>query len=181
MELPHNYASPKHQRYPMSPWYSHDYYNNWILNPDDRRHFPDSQTFFSSMRNSKKNHHFYSDKLHKAQQLDTSPSSIKRTKRKAKVDESTIKKDTGKELIKNLTPLPGFLQTFGQTEIGKFSEAFYISSDSPHYQYNESDIDSPQPYDFDSLDGPIPKSFYICGSENDSPMSSFSEIMCKDF
>ena len=94
--------------------------------------------------------------------------------------------------LQNVTPLPGFLQTFGQTEIGKFSEAFY-TSDSPLHYYNnniESDIDSPQ-LDWDSLDGPVgcpmpmqlASSFYMYGSENefDSPISSFSEIMCKDF
>uniref|UniRef100_A0A182FEX7 Uncharacterized protein n=2 Tax=Anopheles albimanus TaxID=7167 RepID=A0A182FEX7_ANOAL len=32
---------------------------------------------------------------------------------------------------KNITPLPGFQQAFGSTEIGKFSEAFFNSSPTP--------------------------------------------------
>ncbi|ETN62068.1 stripe [Anopheles darlingi] len=33
---------------------------------------------------------------------------------------------------KNITPLPGFQQAFGSTEIGKFSEAFFNSSPTPN-------------------------------------------------
>lgn len=141
------------------------------------------------------------------QHHDQTHSATKRTKRKPKLEEPIQKIDPIKEKMKvssgiprvsrlitkappqNVTPLPGFLQTFGQTEIGKFSEAFY-TSDSPIHYYNniESDIDSPQ-LDWDSLDGPVgnpmptqvASSFYMYGSENDSPKSSFSEIMCKDF
>ncbi|XP_058466646.1 uncharacterized protein DDB_G0283357-like [Malaya genurostris] len=76
---------------------------------------------------------------------------------------------------KNVTPLPGFQQAFGSTEIGKFSEAFFNSSPDPndihqdnqqhqhhhhhHHQHQqlmmdsltacESDVDtlSPQPWE----------------------------------
>lgn len=89
-----------------------------------------------------------------------------------------------------MTPLPGFLQTFGQTEIGKFSEAFCTSSESPIPYYNNSgsEVDSPlQPWDFDSLDGPVGGPMQIGNnnfySENefDSPFNGFNEIMCRDF
>lgn len=91
--------------------------------------------------------------------------------------------------FQNVTPLPGFLQTFGQTEIGKFSEAFCTSSESPIPYYNnsvESDVDSPlQPWDFDSLDGPVGPmqvgSNFYSENEFDSPLNSFSEIMCREF
>lgn len=89
--------------------------------------------------------------------------------------------------FQNLRPLPGFLQTFGQTEIGKFSEAFCTSSESPLHYYStnfESDVDSPQGLDsLDSLEGPISfrqiEHFSKYGSENefDSPIHSFGEIM----
>ena len=91
--------------------------------------------------------------------------------------------------FQNVTPLPGFLQTFGQTEIGKFSEAFCTSSESPIPYYNnsvESDVDSPlQPWDFDSLDGPVGPmqvgSNFYSENEFDSALNSFSEIMCREF
>lgn len=92
--------------------------------------------------------------------------------------------------IQNITPLPGFLQTFGGTEIGRFSEAFFTSSESPNPYYNnsiESDVESPQPWDFDSLDGPVNMqvgaAFQVYGSETeyDSPINNFSEIMCNDY
>lgn len=93
-------------------------------------------------------------------------------------------------LPQNVTPLPGFLQTFGGTEIGRFSEAFFTTSDSPNPYYNnsiESDVESPQPWDFDSLDGPVNMqvgaAFQVYGSETeyDSPINNFSELICNEY
>jgi hypothetical protein len=90
----------------------------------------------------------------------------------------------------NVTPLPGFLQTFGGTEIGRFSEAFFTTSESPNPYYNnsiESDVESPQPWDFDSLDGPVNMqvgaAFQVYGSEPeyDSPINNFSELICNEY
>ncbi|XP_058837111.1 uncharacterized protein LOC131693366 isoform X2 [Topomyia yanbarensis] len=39
---------------------------------------------------------------------------------------------------KNVTPLPGFQQAFGSTEIGKFSEAFFNSSPGPNDLHPDS-------------------------------------------
>lgn len=93
-------------------------------------------------------------------------------------------------LPQNVTPLPGFLQTFGGTEIGRFSEAFFTTSESPNPYYNnsiESDVESPQPWDFDSLDGPVNMqvgaAFQVYGSETeyDSPINNFSELICNEY
>lgn len=89
----------------------------------------------------------------------------------------------------NVTPLPGFLQTFGGTEIGRFSEAFFTTSESPNPYYNnsiESESEaSPQPWDFDSLDGPVnmQAAFQVYGSETDydSPINNFSELICNEY
>jgi hypothetical protein len=141
-------------------------------------------------------------------QYEDSLPSPKRTKRKSKTD-STAKSTPKDESIKvkclashafnkfsrfsfsllsqNVTPLPGFLQTFGGTEIGRFSEAFFTTSESPNPYYNnsiESDVESPQPWDFDSLDGPVNMqvgaAFQVYGSETeyDSPINNFSELIC---
>lgn len=82
-------------------------------------------------------------------------------------------------------PLPGFLQTFGQTEIGRFSEAFCSSSDSPFYNSIESDVDSPHPWEQDSLEGPVKMktSFQICSagiSHGSPPLNNFSELICNE-
>lgn len=137
---------------------------------------------------------------------ETSPPP-KRTKRKPKSDPAT-KQDPKDDIMKvklsdfllhavdknlwlqNVTPLPGFLQTFGGTEIGRFSEAFFTTSESPNPYYNnsiESDVESPQPWDFDSLDGPVNMqvgaAFQVYGSETeyDSPINNFSELICNDY
>lgn len=82
-------------------------------------------------------------------------------------------------------PLPGFLQTFGQTEIGKFSEAFCSSSDSPFYNSIESDLDSPHMWEHDSLEGPVQMttSFQICAADvnyDSSPLNNFGELICNE-
>lgn len=94
-------------------------------------------------------------------------------------------------LPQNVTPLPGFLQTFGGTEIGRFSEAFFTTAESPNPYYNnsiESDVESPQPWDYDSLEGPINlqvgAAFQLYGgSENEfeSPINNFSKLICNEY
>lgn len=145
-----------------------------------------------------------------SQQYEESSPPPKRTKRKPKPD-PPIKHDPKDELMKvkrrnfplklfvsnfifrlqNVTPLPGFLQTFGGTEIGRFSEAFFTTSESPNPYYNnsiESESEaSPQPWDFDSLDGPVNMqvgaAFQVYGSETDydSPINNFSELICNEY
>jgi hypothetical protein len=138
-------------------------------------------------------------------QYEESSPPPKRTKRKTKPDPPTVKQDSKNEIMKvnreiisgrlfftlqlqNVTPLPGFLQTFGGTEIGRFSEAFFTTSESPNPYYNnsiESDVESPQPWDFDSLDGPVnmQAAFQVYGSETeyDSPINNFSELICNEY
>lgn len=90
----------------------------------------------------------------------------------------------------NITPLPGFQQAFGSTEIGRFSEAFFNTPESPSPYYNsiESDVESPQPWEYgDSLEGPhinlqVGAAFQAYGSENDSPVGNyFSEVTCNEY
>lgn len=132
----------------------------------------------------------------------------KRTKRKTK-SESPARIETKEEVIlkvnsiisfirslillndfsKNVTPLPGFQQAFGSTEIGRFSEAFFTpESPSPYYNSIESDVESPQPWEYgDSLEGPhinFGAAFQTYGSENgfDSPVGNyFSEVTCNEY
>ncbi|XP_063698090.1 uncharacterized protein DDB_G0283357-like [Culicoides brevitarsis] len=94
-----------------------------------------------------------------------------------------------------LTPLPGFQEAFGSTEIGRFSDAFFnVLNSSPYYEpNNESDIDtlSPQPWEAgDSLEGPhfnlqVGASFtpvYDNYSADGSPLDNyFSELSCNEF
>lgn len=93
-----------------------------------------------------------------------------------------------------MTPLPGFQQAFGSTEIGRFSEAFFNTPESPNPYYNslESDVESPQPWEYgDSLEGPhinlqIGAAFQpLYGNEIDyesPPMGNyFSELACNDY
>lgn len=104
-------------------------------------------------------------------------------------------------LLQNITPLPGFQQAFGSTEIGRFSEAFFNTNtpESPLENGFESDVDtqSPQPWETgDSLEGPhfnlhVGAAFqplYGCGSSGssydtmDSPLDNyFSELTCNNF
>lgn len=96
--------------------------------------------------------------------------------------------------FQNVTPLPGFQQAFGSTEIGRFSEIFFNAPESPNEPYgmeSEADTLSPQPWEMgDSLEGPLinlqlgVQSVYGDGyASTDSPVSSsyFSEIRCNDF
>lgn len=93
-----------------------------------------------------------------------------------------------------MTPLPGFQQAFGSTEIGRFSEAFFNTPESPNTYYNslESDVESPQPWEYgDSLEGPhinlqIGATFqpvYANELEYESPPMGnyFSELACNDY
>lgn len=91
--------------------------------------------------------------------------------------------------------MPGFQQAFGSTEIGRFSEIFFNSPESPfeHFFESEPDTLSPQPWETgDSLEGPhynlesekIPAYADSYGS-TDSPSTSsssyFSDIRPGDF
>lgn len=102
--------------------------------------------------------------------------------------------DNKNELHKNVTPLPGFQQAFGSTEIGRFSEVFFNIPESPveHTIESEPDTLSPQPWEMgDSLEGPhynlqIGASVQPLYSEShcnmDSPSNSyFREIRCNDY
>lgn len=99
-------------------------------------------------------------------------------------------------IFQNITPLPGFQQAFGSTEIGRFSEVFFNAPESPFELVFESEADtlSPQAWETgDSLEGPHinlqigatvqPIYSESYASSTDSPASSsyFSEIRCNDF
>lgn len=97
--------------------------------------------------------------------------------------------------MQNVTPLPGFQQAFGSTEIGRFSEIFFNAPESPTEPFgmeSEADTLSPQPWEMgDSLEGPLINLQFgvqsVCGdgyaASTDSPVSGsyFSEIRCNDF
>lgn len=92
--------------------------------------------------------------------------------------------------FQNITPLPGFQQAFGSTEIGRFSEIFFNAPESPTEPFgmeSEADTLSPQPWEMgDSLEGPLINVQFGVQSvyaSTDSPVSSsyFSEIRCNDF
>lgn len=97
--------------------------------------------------------------------------------------------------FQNITPLPGFQQAFGSTEIGRFSEVFFNAPESPFELAFESEADtlSPQAWETgDSLEGPhinlqigatVQPIYAESYASTDSPASSsyFSEIRCNDF
>lgn len=96
--------------------------------------------------------------------------------------------------FQNITPLPGFQQAFGSTEIGRFSESFFHTPESPIEPTtieSEADTLSPQPWETgDSLEGPhfnlqVGASVYTAenySSTLDSPIDSyFSEVRCNEF
>uniref|UniRef100_A0A336MDJ0 CSON013433 protein n=1 Tax=Culicoides sonorensis TaxID=179676 RepID=A0A336MDJ0_CULSO len=126
---------------------------------------------------------------------------VKRTKRRRRENPSEIMNQKYEEKIErkppqpSVTPLPGFQEAFGSTEIGRFSDAFFnVLNSSPYYEpNNESDIDtlSPQPWETgDSLEGPhfnlqVGASFtpvYDNYSVDGSPLDNyFSELSCNEF
>lgn len=102
----------------------------------------------------------------------------------------------------NIIPLPGFQQAFGSTEIGRFSEIFFNTSDSPiESNAFESEVDfldtlSPQPWETgDSLEGPhfslqsndtaLTPAYAESLGSTDSPTASnnsyFSELRISEF
>ncbi|CAO1315647.1 unnamed protein product [Diamesa tonsa] len=199
--MPHNY--PPHQRLPPSfpphgaghgYWYSqppHHPHHPWMMNPyarNRRGSFIDAQILPSSVHYGR-SPSLHMDK-HKIHGIHDETSPPKRTRKRAK-PASASKPEVKEDLMKNVTPLPGFLQTFGGTEIGRFSEAFFTTAESPNPYYNnsiESDVESPQPWDYDSLEGPINlqvgAAFQLYGgSENefDSPINNFSELICNEY
>lgn len=98
-------------------------------------------------------------------------------------------------LLQNIVPLPGFLQTFGSTEIGRFSEKFFISLENPNEPNNKYENDvSTQLWEVemsDSLDGPqysltvgatVQPAYADSIESNDSPQEKnvIADITCKD-
>ncbi|CAD7083228.1 unnamed protein product [Hermetia illucens] len=119
----------------------------------------------------------------------------KKSRKKITTEDSEYSPEMREE-IKDITPLPGFQQAFGSTEIGRFSEIFLNTPERVDYFCeSEPDTFSPQPWEAgDSLEGPHynlhigatvvqPDVYSENHSSTDSPIETnyFNEIQCSDY